>query len=193
MITYARNPWTPAAALLLLLMCGCIPSFRNPEPPTTIADAVSNWRGAGPPQQVAPAPGADQPLPLLPPKNLPMNDQISLMYQRLASCEDDRKVLASRLHMCEMQLEEKEKALAMATREIQETTGQIVRARNELQQWKKDMSALRDRLGSMEKDNRETLETMIKTLEQVLDRDRSQAKGVENQAPDLLPPPKRLN
>ena len=106
-----------------------------------------------------------------------MNEQISQMSQRLASADDDRKVLASRLHMVETQLEEKEKALAVAMREIQDATAQVVRTRNDLQQWKKDTKALCDHLGSMEKDNRETMETMIKTLEEVLARDHDQSKG----------------
>ena len=178
--------------LSLLLVCGCsLPLWQKDEAPLHSADTVSQWQGA--PQQGPGGPGAhpDPALPLHQPRPLPMNEQISQMSQRLASADDDRKVLASRLHMVETQLEVKEKALAAATQEIQEATAQVVRTRNDLQQWKKDTKVLRDRLGSMEKDNRETMETMIKTLEQVLERDRDQLKGPGLPAPDVPPLPKR--
>ena len=113
------------------------------------------------------------------------------MSQRLVGSDDDRRVLASRLQLVEGQLEEKEKALALATKEIQESTVQIARTRNELQQWKKDMRVLRERLGGMEKDNREALDAMIKTLEQVLERDREQMKGADLPVQEILPLPKR--
>ncbi|HYV36411.1 MAG TPA: hypothetical protein VE988_11940, partial [Gemmataceae bacterium] len=82
------------------------------------------------------------------------------------------------------------RALAAATLEIQETTSQIVKTRNELQTWQKEMKNLRDKYGALEKDNRETLETMIKTLEVYLDRDKTPAKGPEILSPEVLPLPK---
>jgi hypothetical protein len=179
-------------SLSLLMICGCsLPLWQKDEAPLHSADTVSQWQGA--PQQGPGGPGAhpDPAMPLHQPRPLPMNEQISQMSQRLASADDDRKVLASRLHMVETQLEEKEKALAVAMREIQDATAQVVRTRNDLQQWKKDTKALRDNLGNLEKDNRETMETMIKTLEQVLERDRDTSKGPGLPPPDVLPLPKR--
>jgi hypothetical protein len=174
-------PWS------LIVVCGCsLPAGHSPGTQPTVVDSVSQWWGAAHPEQPP-----EQAMPLPQPHSLPMNEQISMMSQRLASAEDDRKVLASRLHLVETQLEEKEKALAVATREIQESTAQVVRARNDLQQWKKDTKTLRDRVVSMEKENRETLETMVKTLEQVLERDGDSSKRPDLPLTDPLPMPKR--
>jgi hypothetical protein len=174
-------PWS------LIVAFGCsLPAGHSPGAQPTVADSVSQWWGAAHPEHPP-----EQEMPLPQPRTLPMNEQISMMSQRLASAEDDRKVLASRLHLIETQLEEKEKALAMATREIQESTAQVVRARNELQQWKKDTKGLRDRVATMEKENRETLETMVKTLEQVLERDGDVSKRPDLPLADPLPMPKR--
>jgi hypothetical protein len=179
-----------AFVLLSSVACGCnLPFWNSGEGPTAgSADTVSRWHGASQPT----AKGMDHPeqaITLPAPRIMPMNDQISLMSQRLASTEDDRKVLASRMHMLEVQLEEKDKALASAAREIQECTAKLVSTRNELAQWQKDMKTLRDRYRTMEKDNRETLEATIKTLEQYLERDKSPAKGPATLSPELLPWP----
>lgn len=53
------------------------------------------------------------------------------------------------------------------------------------------MKVLRDKLGGMEKDNREALDAMIKTLEQVLERDREQLKGDDLPVLEALPLPRR--
>ena len=118
---------------------------------------------------------------------LPPNEQVSIMAQRLASAEDDRKVLLARVQILETQLDDRQRALDLARNEIQEATGAIVKTRNDLQQWKKDMAALRDKMGVMEKDNRDTLETMIRTLETILDRDKAPAKGPALTSPEGLP------
>jgi exonuclease VII large subunit len=164
---------------LLLLACGC----STPDTGLPAADPVSHWQ-APHPSQPGGTSSSDPATPLHQPRPL-VNDQNSLLSQRVASAEDDRKVLAARLQLVETQLEEKEKALAEATREIQEATAQTVRTRNELQQWKKDMTSLRDQFSNMDKDHRETLETIIKTLEQVLDHEKLPSKGFESTSPGL--------
>jgi hypothetical protein len=183
------KPLLVASSLLVAGGCSLVP-WRSDATPAPPADSVSQWHGATPPGTGGQG-ANDAALPLHQPRSLPINEQISLMSQRMASSEDDRKVLASRLHLVETQLEEKERALAVATKEIQETTTQVVRARNELQQWKKDTKVLRDRLGSLEKENRETLEATIKTLEQVLERDKEPVRKSEIPSVEALPLPKR--
>jgi hypothetical protein len=120
---------------------------------------------------------------------MPPNERISLLTQRLAADEDDKKVLAARLEQVAAQLDEKERALGLANREIKDATAQIVRARNELQNWKKDAAALRDKMGTMEKENRDTLETIIKTLEKTLS-ERDGPRSADSAAPELLPVPR---
>lgn len=174
-------------ALLFCAVCGCtFPSMHPADPPLPNADTVSHWQAPQAPGGTAKADGAQ---PLLAPRPFPANEQFAQMSQRIASVEDDRKTLATRLQMVEAQLDEKEKALAAATREIQEATAQVVRTRNDLQQWKKDMAALRDKLGSMDKEHRDTLEAIIRTLEQVIEQDRAPTKAIEG-GPELMPMPK---
>jgi hypothetical protein len=181
------TPWI--LPLSLMVASGCsLPKGDANAPPSHNSDSISQWLGASHPGQPA---GGDQATPLPQPRMMPMNEQISMMSQRIASADDDRKVLASRLHLVETELEEKERALALATREIQESTAQVVKARNDLQQWKKDTKTLRDRFGSMEKENRETMETMIKTLEQILERDNDHGKRADLPLPEPMPMPKR--
>jgi chromosome segregation ATPase len=121
---------------------------------------------------------------------MPPNEKISLLLQQVSAQEDDKKVLAARLEQFSVQLEEKERALAQANREIKAATAQIVSARNDLQNWKKDAIALRDKMGSMEKENRETLEAIIKTLEKTLS-DKEGARSGEPAPLELLPLPRQ--
>ncbi len=182
---------TAATTALLLLVCGCaIPSWLSDPNGLRPAETVSRWQGAPGTGQPGSAQHPDGTL-LAQPRTPPVNEQIALMSQRLGSADDDRRVLTARLQLVEGQLEEKEKALALATKEIQDSTAQIARARTDLQQWKKDMKVLRDKLGGMEKDNREALDAMIKTLEQVLERDREQLKGDDLPVLEALPLPRR--
>jgi hypothetical protein len=191
MFTNPRTVTQYIASLALCVVGGCsvLPWHSDEEAPHH-GDAVSHWQTPAPLAPAEPAQNADAATPLHQPRVLPMNEQLSLMSQRVASAEDDRKVLASRMHIIELQLEEKEKALAAAKLEIQESTTQVVHARNELQQWQKESKALREKMTNMERDNRDTLEATIKTLEQVLERDRETPKGPEIRDPEVLTLPK---
>lgn len=100
------------------------------------------------------------------------NEQIALMSQRLANTEDDKKALNTRLRQLENQLRDKDRALMQASFEIQEATGQIGRTREELNRWKQEMETLRGKLRNVENDNKTTLEAIIRTLEQFLDREK---------------------
>ncbi len=186
-----RFPLPPRSLVLLLplAVCGCsLMPWASPGAGGDMgtSDAVSRWQS---PQKAQPGGGParadEQSLPQ--PRVYPPNEQISLISQRLMAAEDDRKVLVARVQLLENQVDDKERLLTAAKQEIQEATAQIVKTRNELQQWKKDMTALRDKLGGMEKENRETLETMIRTLEQILDRDKAPAKGPALTTPEAPP------
>ena len=101
-----------------------------------------------------------------------------MMSQRVASAEDDRKALAARLQLVEQELFEKEKAFARGAQEIQEATQQVQNARKEMQRWKQESEALRAKLQSIEKENRETLESVIHSMEQVVERDPSKGTAL---------------
>jgi hypothetical protein len=188
----AFRKWTaPFGALILCLIAGCQSlgglfggsPGQGPAAPPGVAKAG--------PSSPIPDAGQREQLAAMQAKGMMMtpNDQISLMSQKLAASEDDRKVLAAHLENVMAQLDEKDKALALATREVQEATAQIVRTRNDLQVWKKDALAMRDKVGNMEKEQRELLETIIKTLEKSLERD--PAKMADPLGVEPLPLPRQ--
>ena len=81
--------------------------------------------------------------------------------------------------------------LAQAQRQIQEATAEVVKTRKQLEAWQSDVTALTQRLRSVERDNRDTLETITRTLEKMLERDREPARGAEAPGPELLPLPRQ--
>ena len=117
--------------------------------------------------------------PPLPPNPGAHSEQISFMNQRLAASEDDKKVLQARVRQLEGQLRDKDRALAQASQDIQDTTQQIARTREELQRWKQELLNLRGKLQNVERDNKATLEAIIRTLEQFIDREREVSKTPE--------------
>ena len=131
------------------------PSLKPPDP---------GLLGPGTAAKGLPGPPQPQALP-------PSSDQISLLMQRLATVEDDRKVQAARLQQLETQLREKEQAVTRATYEIQESTTQTKKTRDDLQRWKSEMEDLRMRVRTMENENKITLDAILKTLEQFIDKD----------------------
>jgi septal ring factor EnvC (AmiA/AmiB activator) len=151
-----------AGALLLQTGCGLPQSLGLLGTNGTDAQALAHKT---PPAVVPVVPG--------PPPNF--TDQISLMSQRLASTEDDRKTLAARLQQAEMQLEEKDQALAAVGHEILAATEEVARTRDELRRFKGEMEALRNRLKNAEKEDRATLESIIKMLEHMLEQDKRPA------------------
>jgi septal ring factor EnvC (AmiA/AmiB activator) len=104
------------------------------------------------------------------------SEQMAMMMQRLASSEDDRKALAGRLQQLETQLREKDQAVVQTSYEVQESTKQMKRTRDDLARWKQDMDGLRTKLASIERENKLTLEAILKTLEQYIDREKDDKK-----------------
>jgi hypothetical protein len=120
--------------------------------------------GAAP--AVAPA-GGVAPAPILPlnltPPESPQ-DAISLLSQRLAANDDERKVLAARLAQIELVLREKEKALDEAREEITGATNEIAKARAELRAYKQQVEELREKLRAAEKKNDELMEKSLEIM-----------------------------
>jgi hypothetical protein len=176
--------------LALVALCGGCSWhewFSRPEHGATPAGA--------PPGSAAPAapprPGWQPPEPTPVPPAVPSaltagySEQLSLMGQRLAASEDDKRALTSRVKLLEQSVKDKDRALAQAALEIQEASAQIKSTREELHKWKQEMESLRGKLRNVERDNKVTLEAIIHTLEQFLDRDK---RGVDVPGPDLGKP-----
>ena len=161
--------WLPL--ICFLVMTGCTvsldPGLRgkvNADPNKSADGPLQRAVNPNLPGQAPAAP------PALAPPGLP-NDQISFLMQRLASVEDDRKVQAVRLQLVENQLREKEQSVVRASYEIQETTTQMKKARDDLHRWKTELDDLRQRLRAMETDHQVTLDAILKTFEQYIDKD----------------------
>ncbi len=98
-------------------------------------------------------------------------DQYSALIQRLQVLEEERRVAAERMLALEKQLRDKDQAVVQTTFEVQESTRQMKKAREDLVRWKSEMNELRGKLRMMEQENRVTLEAILKTLEQYIDRE----------------------
>lgn len=190
-------------ALLLLGSSGCAlrrwmapdagpyhgPSAAAPFSPGT---AKPGWQGPAPgPHAGLAGPGAPQGVQQA---SYPgaANEQFSILTQRLASLDDDRRAQGARIQHLENQLRDKDKALVQAALEIQEATAQMTKTREELQRWKLEMESLRGKLRGVERDNKTTLEAIIHTLEQFLDRERvarAQTPPLAPLGPTPLPSP----
>jgi septal ring factor EnvC (AmiA/AmiB activator) len=161
--------WLPL--LCFLVMTGCTisldPGLRGK------VNADPNKAADGPLQRAMNPNPAGQ-APAAPPAAVqpgPANDQISILMQRLANIEDVRKVQDVRLQQVENQLREKEQSVVRASYEIQESTTQMKKARDDLHRWKTELDDLRLRLRAMETDHQVTLDAILKTLEQYIDKD----------------------
>jgi hypothetical protein len=157
-----------AVGLVLLLTAGCTIVLQPPIRFRPLADP----RPAPPPADALPpgwvANGANPAKPALPPG--PPNEQLSVMLQKLATLEDDRKAYSAKLQQTESQLRDKDQMVYQASYEIQESTKQLRKTREEMQRWKQEMDDLRTKVRSLEKENRTTLESVLKALEPYTDR-----------------------
>lgn len=160
-----------AGALVLMTASGCAGLCQELGIPVVVSER-SGFATImqGPPPTLVPPPGTD-----LKPQPVPVPEQVSLMAQKVASAEDDRKALAARLQLLETQLLEKEKALVQGSLEVRDATQQVHNARQDIERWKQETDTLRTKLQNMEKENRETLEAVIRSMEQVVDRDPNKA------------------
>lgn len=154
--------WLPM--LGFLAMTGCTISFGdalrgkgpNDHDPSRAPDSQAATKAASPPAASA--------------------DQVSQLLQRLGAMEDERKGLAVRLQSVEAQLRDKDRAVVQATYEIQESTNQMKKAREDLYRWKADMDDLRSKLRVMDQENKVTLEAILKSLEQYVDKEALRSK-----------------
>jgi hypothetical protein len=102
-------------------------------------------------------------------------ERVAELTHQLAAAEDTRKVLVGRALFIETQLEDKEQALGQANQEIENALREIIRVREEMQQMRQELLRLRTRLRDAEKENKDTLESVIRMMEQMLERQVSPA------------------
>jgi hypothetical protein len=167
-------------ALAMLLACGCVSQLFGPKgggpPADPGAGLAAQWQGGARPG-LKPQ-GANVPAGYQPPPSQPFvaNEQMATMSSKLHDSDDDRKALGWRLQQVEKQLQEKDKIIVLTKYEIQEAAKEVSQTREELKRWKQEMETLRGQLHSAEKENKGTLEAIIRTLEQFMDREKETVK-----------------
>jgi hypothetical protein len=178
-----KHAWTCLAwgvgAVLLIQACGCnlMPSLPGKDdlgPPSPRPEK----KGPNAQEKSPVSPGKNE---YLAPPPTPLPELSANLSQKMSALEDDRKVLAARMQQMDIQLQEKDKAIILANHEIKEATIQVSQTREELKRWKEEMETLRGQLRNVEKENKGTLEAIIKTLEQFMERE----KGNESTGPIL--------
>ena len=95
---------------------------------------------------------------------------ITDLNELLAAANDDKKALVARLTYSEAQILEKEEALSSAKLEVEQSLGEVIKAREDFQQLQREILALRTRLRAAEKENKDVLESVIRLLDQMLER-----------------------
>jgi hypothetical protein len=167
-----RSPNRSQRVLLFALVlgcCGCTISVQPCRSWKAAPDAIPGDPTYGVPAAArapVPPPGLPQPPPGM------SSEQMALLLQRLSTSDDDRKALGARLQQLEVQLRDKDQAVVQTTYEVQESTKQMKRTRDDLVRWKQDMDGLRVKLAGMERENKVTLEAILKTLEQYVEREK---------------------
>jgi hypothetical protein len=96
--------------------------------------------------------------------------------QKLAASEADNRFLSFRLRKIEADLEAREKALTEATGEVEQATSDIVKTRGDLQGLRKEVAGLREKLKQAEKDEIETMKSVIAALERLLQTQPAKSK-----------------
>lgn len=182
--------WLPQAALglALVVMSGCcLPPLGKPSscplcgqgnngtgPPAAKPSgaAASHQEGKG---TIVPAGHQVREMP----------EHIVRLFERLHSVEDDRKAMRARMELIEGQLENKEENLSQAVKDIQSATEEINQTRLEVQRSKAEVLVLRKRITTLEKENKESLESIIRILEQMLDREKPSRQPKSPEGPRL--------
>ncbi len=91
------------------------------------------------------------------------------LAQGLAGAEAENRLLFFRLKTLETELETRSRSLAESSEEVDQATSEVAKTRLELQTLRKDVSALRDRLRQIEKEDVETLRSIVAALEKLLE------------------------
>jgi hypothetical protein len=180
------------APLALVLACGCLtphgPVANHPatttagaSPATQTANAAAGSSG------VVPAGGPGYVLPLnLAPAESPY-DQISQMSQRLATCDDERKLLVKRVSDMDALLHDKDmelqRRLGEVSDDIEKSRDELTRAQIDLRRQRQQIADLGERLRMTERDKIESLDKINKDLERILQEREGGGK------PELVPPP----
>lgn len=141
-------------------------SFPNdPLPPAT---GRSTWDGVIPDQHTRTTPTVTgRTLALNPAEN--GTDRAVELAHKIEQLQAENKALQSRIATLEQNATLREESIAESLREVEAATVEVIRAKNELKTSKKAVQALKDQIRTMEREEIETLKTIVTELEKLLD------------------------
>jgi hypothetical protein len=192
-----------AAGLVVGALCGCntlcttFPFLSHTSTPTV---APPNPTNTGVQQAAYTQPAQDCNKPTVIGCQLGLKGDETIVERaleltaKLATAEEQKKVLNERIQLLTANLDEKQAALQQAEHEVLAASAEMDRARAELQHWKELVAALRDKLSGAEKDNLETLQSIVGVLEKMLEADKRNEEKREappdTELPKVPPVPK---
>ncbi len=100
----------------------------------------------------------------------PPGEFVARLHEQLAELKDDRKVLLARIQMLEEQMFAKDRLLEQAGQEVRAAREEMQLNQSELKRWRHEIQVLRTHLESQEKEDLQTMRSIIHTFESLLER-----------------------
>ena len=168
------------------------PMANNAPPPNKLAGPPPANHGPAPNQPEAP-PGAaacppHSPEPVGAAHYETPSHVLATFSQKLAAADDERKILIARLQQLEVTLEARDQALAASVHEVTAAQADIATTRADMERWKQEMLKLRDKARTIEKENLQTLQSIINMLEQVAETEPEAGPAGKPTPPPSRPP-----
>jgi len=95
--------------------------------------------------------------------------QAADLSQKLAELQDENKSLLARLQGVHGLLEERERAVLSSRGEVQTATQEVAHARQEMTRCRQEIASLREHIRTADKDNQESMQSLVKVLESMID------------------------
>lgn len=177
-----RRKLEPFAFIAMLSMCGCL------HQPQSIPSSIANnslparpqggFGPVGPGGPTPPGPPAGPPGPVnLAGYNQLAEYQAADLSQKLAELQDENKSLLARLQGVQTLLEERERAVLSSRSEVQAATQELAQARQEVTRCRQEIATLREHIRAADKENQDSMQSLVKVLESVIDRGNAPANA----------------
>jgi hypothetical protein len=106
--------------------------------------------------------------------------QATDLSQKLEELRDENRSLLARLQGVQGLLEERERAVLLSRGEVQAATQEVAHARQEVTRCRQEIAGLRERIRAADKENQDSMQSLVKMLESMLDRGRPPAEAPSN-------------
>lgn len=170
-----RREMGACSFLAALLASGCVAHPQNSLPNLNASSMAARPPGGfgpvGPGGPTPPGPSGGPPGPVnLAGYNQLAEYQAADLSQKLAELQDENKALLARLQGVQSLLEERERAVLSSRGEVQTATQEVAQARQELTRCRQEIASLRENIRAADKENQESMQSLVKLLESMIDR-----------------------